>query len=310
MADCPCNPRVSVIVTTHNRATLLPRAIRSILEQTYNDYEIVIVDDASSDSTQDVIASFSDSRVRFQRREQSGGASAARNTGVRVARGQYLAFLDDDDEWLPTKIERQVAILESSSPRVALVYGWVDVVDDFTGAVSPLARNVMEGDVFDSLVAMRTPGPTSVLMVRTSVAREIDGFDESLPRHNDIDFICRISRHYQVALLPEVVLLHHGGHGHERISDNTPQSMTHAVSQLRRHMIAYADELARRPKAHAAVLRSIAVMEFMRGNIRASLAASVSSFKLDPAGVCRAFITKWRTVANLLLNSLRKSSAK
>ena len=302
----PDDPRVSVIITTHNRATLLPRAVHSVLAQTYGDYEIIVVDDGSSDDTQAVIADFEDQRIRSVRRNRSGGASAARNTGISKSRGEYIAFLDDDDEWTPTKLERQVAILDSSPPTVAMVYGWVDFVDDLTGDVSHRERITMEGDVFDSLVAMRTPGPTSVLMVRTSVAGEIDGFDESLPRHNDIDFICRISKQYHVALLPEVVLIHHGGHGHERISDNTPQSISHAVSQLRRHMVTYADELDRRPKAHAAVLRSIAVMEFMSGNIRASLAASISSFKLDPAGVCRALVTKWRTIVSLLVDRIHK----
>ena len=302
----PDNPRVSVIITTHNRATLLPRAVQSVLAQAYDDYEIVIVDDGSSDETQVVVADFEDPRIRPVRRNRSGGASAARNTGISKSRGEYIAFLDDDDEWTSTKLERQVAILDSSPPMVAMVYGWVDFVDDSTGDVTHRERIIMEGDIFDNLVAMRTPGPTSVLMVRTSVAREVNGFDESLPRHNDIDFICRISRKYHVALLPEVVLLHHGGHGHERISDNTPQGISHAISQLRRHMVAYADELDRRPKAHAAVLRSIAVMEFMRGNLRASLAASVSSFELDPAGVCRALITKWRTVVSLLIDRIHK----
>ena len=306
MPDNPDNPRVSVIITAHNRATLLPRAIQSVLAQTYGNYEIVIVDDGSSDDTPTVIADFEDSRIRSVRRNRSGGASAARNTGISESRGEYIAFLDDDDEWTATKLEHQVAILDSSPPIVAMVYGWVNFVDDLTGDVTHRERIVMEGDIFDNLVAMRTPGPTSVLMVRTSVAREVNGFDESLPRHNDIDFICRISRHYHVALLREVILLHHGGHGHERISDNTPQSISHAVSQLRRHMVTYADELDRRPKAHAAVLRSIAVMEFMRGNLLASAAAAMTSFKLDPTGVCRALITKWRTVVSLLVNRIHK----
>ena len=307
MSKYPVNPRVSAIITTHNRATLLPRAVDSVLAQTYSNYEIVIVDDGSSDNTQEIIAGFRDPRIRSIRRDQGGGASTARNTGIRMARGEYIAFLDDDDEWLPTKLERQVAILDSSSHRVGLVYGWVDFVDDSTGDVTPLERSAMEGDVFDNLVAMRTPGPTSVLMVRTSVAIEIEGFDESLPRHNDIDFICRISRLYHIALLPEVVLKHHGEHGHERISDNTPESLSYAIGQLRRHMVTYADELNRHPVAHAAVLRSIAIMEFMRGNLRSSLVASVASFRLDPAGVCRALLTKWRTVASLLLDRMRNS---
>ena len=298
-------PMVSVIIPTHNRAELLPRSVDSVLTQTYDNYEILIVDDGSSDTTQEVADSFADSRIRYVRREQSGGASAARNTGIRNVRGEYIAFLDDDDEWLPRKLERQVALLDSSPPEVGLVYGWVDIVSDPTGEVTQKYRNTMQGDVFDILVAMRTPGPTSVLMVRASVAREVRGFDESLPRHNDIDFICRISKRYHVAVVPEVVAKHHDGHGYRQISDNTPQSMSHALSQLRRHMVTYADELARRPKAHAAVLRSIAVMEFMRGNLRAALAASVSSFKLDPADSLKAISNNIPAILVLMRERIR-----
>ena len=109
-------PKVSVIVPTHNRADLLPRAVDSVLAQTYGDYEMVIVDDCSSDNTQDVIAGFSDPRIRSFRHDRNRGQSAAINTGIAHARGEYIGFLDDDDEWLPTKLEGQVALLEASSP--------------------------------------------------------------------------------------------------------------------------------------------------------------------------------------------------
>ena len=100
------NPKVSVIVPTHNRADLLPRAIDSVLAQTYGSYEILIVDDCSSDDTQDVIAGFSDPRIRSFRHDRNRGQSAAVNTGIAHARGGYVGFLDDDDEWLPNEAGR------------------------------------------------------------------------------------------------------------------------------------------------------------------------------------------------------------
>ena len=303
------DPKVSVIITTYNRANLLPRAVNSVLAQTYSDYEIIIVDDESEDNTQEVIRSFDDPRVRSFKMERNGGASAARNLGIGNAHGKYIGFLDDDDEWLPRKLERQVALFDSSDSKLGLVYGWVDVVNDSTGQVTPMRRIIMEGDVFDSLVAMRTPGPTSVLLVRTLTAREVGGFDESLPRHNDIDFICRISACYHIAGLPEVVAHHHTEHGHKRISDDTPESLSKAANQLRRHIATYADELEQRPKSHAAVLRSIAVVEMTRGNHRAALGASVSAFRLDPAGVCHAILSRWRIVMNLIVRAARNRNS-
>ena len=114
------NPRVSVVVTTYNRAALLPRAVRSVLAQTYEDYELIIVDDCSTDDTPEVIRTFEDSRIRAVRHADNMGQSAAVNTGIRLARGEYIAFLDDDDEWVDQKLLRQVGTLDASDPRV----GW------------------------------------------------------------------------------------------------------------------------------------------------------------------------------------------
>ena len=114
------------------------------LAQTYGDYEIVIVDDCSSDGTQAAIAGFADPRIRSFRHDRNRGQSAATNTGIAHARGEYLGFLDDDDEWLPTKLEGQVALLDAASPRVALVYGWTDRVDDSNGRLMSGYRNTVE----------------------------------------------------------------------------------------------------------------------------------------------------------------------
>ena len=104
----PNNPKVSVIIPTYNRADLLPRAVNSVLSQTFSDYEIIIVDDHSPDNTQDVIAAFTDPRIRSIRHRTNRRQSAAINTGIANAMGEYIAFLDDDDEWLPNKLEGQV----------------------------------------------------------------------------------------------------------------------------------------------------------------------------------------------------------
>ena len=135
-------PKVSVIIPTYNRAGLLPRAVNSVLSQTYDDYEIIIVDDCSTDNTRDVIAAFTDPRVLSIRHQTNRRQSASINTGISNARGEYIAFLDDDDEWLPAKLEKQVAILDSSSSNVGLVYCWMDMIEDSTGNISPAARGV------------------------------------------------------------------------------------------------------------------------------------------------------------------------
>ena len=288
MTTMPQTPRVSVIVPTHNRADLLPRAVDSILAQTYGDYEMVIVDDCSADNTQDVIAGFSDPRIRSFRHDRNRGQSAAINTGIAHARGEYVGFLDDDDEWLPTKLEGQVALLEASSPEVALVYGWMDQVNDSDGRVTPSYRNTVEGDIFESALVLNIPGPTTVLLVRSSVAREVGGMDESAFRHTDVALICRISQRYHAAVLREVVARAHFDHRYERKGDENPNNLSAAAAFLRSHMTGFAGEFSERPRALATVLRRLAGVEMLLGNRRAALAALASSVWLDPRGVGRA----------------------
>ena len=97
--------QVSVVIPTHNRSEFLRSAIASVLSQTYQDFELIVVDDASTDSTAEVVASFNDSRIKFIRHQTNQGGSAARNTGIRASKCDYIAFLDDDDEWSPGKFQ-------------------------------------------------------------------------------------------------------------------------------------------------------------------------------------------------------------
>src|SRR5690348_13147078 len=109
---------VSVIIPTHNRSDFLRNAITSVLNQTYQDFEIIVVDDGSTDNTSEVVANFSDERITFIRHDTNKGGSAARNTGILASKCDYIAFLDDDDEWLPDKLRKQMEILVASPPEV------------------------------------------------------------------------------------------------------------------------------------------------------------------------------------------------
>ena len=283
----PGSPRVSAIVTTHNRAELLPRAVDSVLSQTYRDLELIIVDDCSSDNTPEVVAGFDDRRIRSIRHPDNRRPSAARNTGIASARGEYIAFLDDDDEWLPAKLEKQVALLDSQLSRVGLVYGWLDEVDDSTGRTRPSYRRILSGDASVELLALHIPSPTSTLLVRTRAVRDVDGWDESLRMHTDLDFICRIAQRYHVAVLPEVVVTRHVMHGYDRVSDITPEWLAHNADYLRRHLDRYSTELSQLPQARASVFLYLSRVEMLRGNTRSAFSALFTAVRLDPGGVCR-----------------------
>ena len=120
------SPLVSVIIPTHNRADLVPLAIQSVLQQTYTNLECIVVDDASTDNTEETVRTIIDERIIYLRHENNKHASAARNTGIKYARGEFIAFLDDDDEWLPTKLEKQVPFLLNLHEKVGMIYCWMD----------------------------------------------------------------------------------------------------------------------------------------------------------------------------------------
>ena len=274
-------PKVTVVITTYNRANLLPRAVESVLAQTYTDYEIIIVDDCSSDDTQDVVAGFDDWRIHSFRHECNKGPSAARNTGIFNANGKYIAFLDDDDEWLPVNLEAQVHFMDKASCKVGLVYGWRDVVDDSSGSVIPGPRHTHEGDLFEYLLAINHPAGGVGFMVRKSVALEISGFKEDLDIGEDAIFLARIAQRCRIAVVPQVTFRFHTTHGHRRLTD---QLELGRAKYIKAHMHTFADELDKRPKTRALVLRKLALTEMRCGNWRASLSAAAASLRLDPLG--------------------------
>ncbi len=114
-------PLVSIVIPTYNRAHLLLRAVRSALAQTYQNIEVIIVDDGSTDNTQEIVKSFDDPRVQYMRQDKNRGVCAARNAGIRRSKGKYIAFLDSDDEYLPEKIRKSVEVFKSSSKDVGFV---------------------------------------------------------------------------------------------------------------------------------------------------------------------------------------------
>ena len=212
MPNPDANPRVSIVITTHNRSAMLPRAVRSVLAQTYEDYELIIVDDCSTDDTPDVMRTFVDSRIRVVRHADNMGQSAAINTGIRLAHGEYIAFLDDDDEWVDQKLSRQVCAFDNSDPRVGLVYTWFDHVDATDGVPHAAGRSVISGDISEEMLGWKLPAPTSTYLVRTEAARGVCGFDEELRMGVDRDFVARLSMRWHVAVVPEVLMLMHIGH--------------------------------------------------------------------------------------------------
>jgi glycosyltransferase involved in cell wall biosynthesis len=207
-----CEPLVSVIIPCYNRSKIVGRAIHSVLAQSVSDWEMVIVDDASTDSDelQAVIGNFDDSRIRLIRHETNSFAAAARNTGVREARGTFVAFLDSDDEWLSEKLEKQLDLVGRDPSRDCLVHACAEVLTTRGGRehrsempVRPVgAREAVADYLFLGRGYLPTP---SVMMPRRLALTH--PFPEHLRIHEDYAMFFALERSGVKFLMPEGVLL-------------------------------------------------------------------------------------------------------
>lgn len=199
-------PNVSVIIPTSNRATFLKNAIASVLSQTFQDFELIVVDDASRDETVDVVQSFPDTRIKYIRHEKQRGGAAARNTGIISSQFDYLAFLDDDDEWFPEKLARQVALLRASPPEVGCIYtGYVTVDRDSGKKIGQMVPS-KRGDLSRELLIGNRLGGTSSILIKRECVDKVGLFDERLPSFQDYDLWIRISKTFHFEYIKDPLL--------------------------------------------------------------------------------------------------------
>lgn len=201
-------PRVSVIIPTYNRAGLVPEAVASVLAQTYRDFELLVVDDGSTDGTREVLAAFG-GEIQVLRPHR-GGVSAARNRGISAAQGEWLAFLDSDDLWLPEKLARQMALM-AAQPRLLLSQTEETWVRRGVRVNPPRSHRKEGGRIFLRSLERCLVSPSAAVLHR-SLFEAHGGFDESLPAAEDYDLWLRLSWRYEVGLLPEPLVIKRGGH--------------------------------------------------------------------------------------------------
>jgi glycosyltransferase involved in cell wall biosynthesis len=201
-------PQISVIIPTYNRATLLQEAIDSVLAQTYQDFELLVVDDGSTDQTNELVTEYGE-RITYIFQENRG-VSSARNLGIQSSTGQFIAFLDSDDLWLPEKLEQQVAIMEHHSD---LQLCHTEEIWIRRGVrVNPKKKHKKySGYIFPYCLPLCVISPSSVMIRRTLFAK-VGYFDEHLPACEDYDLWLRITKDYPVYFIETPVLIKRGGH--------------------------------------------------------------------------------------------------
>lgn len=201
-------PRVSVIIPTYNRADLVQQALASVKAQTYRDFEIVVVDDGGTDGTFEVLSA--DREIRVLRHAGRRGVSAARNTGIHAARGEWLAFLDSDDLWLPDKLARQIFWLEGQ-PELLICQTGETWVRRGVRVNKPLSHRQVGGKIFLPSLRRCMISPSAVVLHRRLIS-DHGGFDETLPAAEDYDLWLRLTWRYEVGLVDEPLVIKRGGH--------------------------------------------------------------------------------------------------
>jgi len=201
-------PFVSVIIPTYNRGWIMKDAVDSVLAQKYTGFELIVVDDGSTDNTLDLLQTYGQRLTLIQ--QQNRGVSAARNAGISAASGRYIAFLDSDDLWLPQKLKQQVQFF-TLHPE-ALVCQTEEIWIRNGRRVNPKLRHKkLSGMIFEPSLHLCLVSPSAV-MIRRSLFDEVGLFDESLPACEDYDLWLRVSCRYPVYLIDTPLIVKRGGH--------------------------------------------------------------------------------------------------
>jgi glycosyltransferase involved in cell wall biosynthesis len=301
---------VSVITPTLDRLEFLRRALSSLTDQTYSDFEAVVVVDGPSPELARFVAAYPDPRVRLVQRDVNGGVAAARNSGIQAARGRYIGFLDDDDLWIPTKLERQVPLLDAGVDVVhSLVY-----VADGAGVVYErpsergfhLFREAAAAGYPYVWLLRRSSYQISSFLVRRECVDAVGGFDPSLTGIDDLAFVHELWKRYELRLVDEP-LTKYCFHDANQVQtlDSGPWA------ELARRELAWPAKTAPpgRAAADAYLWMQIAQSAWITGRYRATVRPALRARRLDPSVMSTKTAVKYALASVLpsrLVNASRR----
>ncbi|MCK5111900.1 MAG: glycosyltransferase [Thermoplasmatales archaeon] len=205
-------PLISVVIPTYNRPDFLKKAVETVLNQTYENLEILIIDDASPVDNQKNINNFDDSRIMYFKNKTRRGAPYSRNVGIKNAKGRFIAFLDDDDEWMPHKLEEQLKAFDDPAVGLVVCHS-LDKRFDRERISKPI-----ENIIYKDLLKSFNLSSTSSYLVRKELFDEIGFFDLGLPSAQEYDLALRISKNHAVKTVPDILMIQNASEG--QISEN------------------------------------------------------------------------------------------
>jgi len=291
------NPKVSIIIPTYNRAELLPRTIKSVLNQTLKDFELIIVDDGSTDNTKEVVEEIQkkDKRIRYIRLDKNSGAPAhPKNVGIQNAKGDYIAFLDDDDEWLPEKLEKQIELFKNSQKKNLGFVGCNTLVIDEQKNKKYEYKMPKYKNVFQRLFGANFIRSLGNVIVKRNVFREVGLFDENLKYADDTDMWIRIAQKYDFDFVNESLFKYHWHGGNIMKTLGNLKRIRDPEYILIKHKNLY----RKYHKAYSIRLRNIGTVYLLNNDLKNARKYFIKAVKVDP----------WylRTYFNLIISFLGK----
>ena len=246
------SPLVSIVTITYNRADLIHRCIESIQKQTYQNYEHIIVDGNSSDNTEEVVNGYQDSHINYIKLDR-GGMGIQLKTGAENATGKYLTFLDDDDEYLPDKLEKQVALFETLAEEYGVVYCWMSYYNN-DNPENPIRTHKTElrGDVSDIAPTKPLICGTPTMMIRRDLFSKYGvSYDDNIGYiGSDWELMTRIVQHCKVDYVPETLVKVYVNHGHARLTTDFYAEKARRGIMFHEHFLkTWSDVFKRNPKS-------------------------------------------------------------
>jgi glycosyltransferase involved in cell wall biosynthesis len=296
-------PKVSILIPTHNRARLLRKAIVSVLEQSFQDFEIIVVDDASDDDTRDVVESLADGRIRYFRHAENRGEGASRNTGLVHSTGQYIAFIDDDDTWLPDKLTAQVRLLDACPSDVGGIYTGYFRVDMENGETLATIQPEKRSNLYADLRSYNWVGTPSTVLLRRECFDRAGKFDEHLKFGPDYDMWIRISKFYQFEFISRP-LVRYAVHPN-RLSADTSTILRGKEA----HLAKYPDYFAGDRRAYGRYFLTLGVLYCYNRKLskgRAALRHAIRIYPYEIRSYFNLFLSLWGSENFIRLKLLKE----
>jgi len=276
-------PTISVVIPTYNRSDSLARCLNSVFSQTVTDLEVIVVDDCSTDDTEEVVNSFDN--IQYIRHDRNKGGSAARNTGIKAATGKYVAFLDSDDEWLPQKVEKQLKEFTRSPDSVGVVYTGLYFSRNGERRIGRIPE--ASGDIYEQQLMRDHVGPTSTVMVRRECFENVGMFDPKLPARQDYDMWLRLSEEYEFRNVREPLTVLYTNRT-DRISSQYEQRIQADEVMLERVFNRVADfNSEKQKKILSKQYETTALFSYLSQQFTDARRYSMKSIKIHPFGTTR-----------------------